>query len=170
DPHEPRLRWRGSHRAHLAQSLRRADLNIAGENLRALPAQRHDRPRLRCRHRHLRSDEDYAAWGEDASYEGGLQPVRRARGHRRHGDGRLAWAGRHRRRESRRTRGRGRIPAPQSTVVTRLAPSRRRALLVGSLVAALLAPAALRSRAAQAGSGATPGRWFKGNTHTHTVN
>ena len=52
----------------------------------------------------------------------------------------------------------------------RLTPSRRRALLVGSLAAALLAPAALRSRASQAGSGPAPGRWFKGNTHTHTVN
>lgn len=52
----------------------------------------------------------------------------------------------------------------------RLTPSRRRALLVGSLVVALVAPAALRSRASQAGSGPAPARWFKGNTHTHTVN
>ena len=47
-------------------------------------------PGLRCRHRHLRSGEDDAAVGEDAAHEGGLQPVRRARGDRRHRDGHLA--------------------------------------------------------------------------------
>ncbi len=52
----------------------------------------------------------------------------------------------------------------------RLTPSRQRALLVGSLVAALVAPAAVRSLASQAGSSPAPARWFKGNTHTHTVN
>ena len=38
DAHEPRLRRRRAHRAHLAQSLRRADVHVAGENLRPLPA------------------------------------------------------------------------------------------------------------------------------------
>ena len=65
----------------------------------------------------LRSDEEDAPRREDAAHEGGLQPLRRARGHRRDGDGHLARTGRHRRREVRRTRGRRRIPAPQSTVV-----------------------------------------------------
>ena len=51
-----------------------------------------------------------------------------------------------------------------------LSPSCRRALLAGSLVAALVAPAAVRSRASQDVSSPAPGRWFKGNTHTHTVN
>jgi hypothetical protein len=54
--------------------------------------------------------------------------------------------------------------------VTPLTPSRRRVLLIGSLVAALLAPAAARSWTTQAGPNPPPGRWFKGNTHTHTVN
>jgi hypothetical protein len=54
--------------------------------------------------------------------------------------------------------------------VTPLTPSRRRLILIGILGAVLLAPAALRSRAAQAGSTPPAGRWFKGNTHTHTVN
>ena len=51
DAHEPRLRRRRPHRAHLAQPLRRADVDVAGEDLRALPAQGHDRARLRRRHR-----------------------------------------------------------------------------------------------------------------------
>ena len=171
DAHEPGVRRRRAHRADLAQPLRRADVDVAGEDLRPVPAEGHDRPRLRRRHRHLRSGRRRrGSRREDAAHEGGLQPVRRARGHRRDRDRHLARPGRHRRREVRRPRGRRLVPAPQSTVVRRLAPSRRRALLVGSLVAVLVAPAALRSRAAQAESGAAPGRWFKGNTHTHTVN
>ena len=45
---------------HLAQPLRRAHLDVAGEDLRPVPAQGHDRARLRRRHRRLRSDEDDA--------------------------------------------------------------------------------------------------------------
>jgi hypothetical protein len=59
-----------------------------------------------------------------------------------------------------------------------VAPSRRRALLVGGLVVALFVPAAARSRGpAPDGARVRPqaaapasSRWFKGNTHTHTVN
>ena len=40
---------------HLAEPLRRADLDVAGEDLRPVPAQGHDRARLRRRHRGLRS-------------------------------------------------------------------------------------------------------------------
>ena len=53
--------------------------------------------------------------------------------------------------------------------MTASAPVRRRILLVAGLCAALLAPAAARSRP-QPGATTPPGRWFKGNTHTHTVN
>ena len=78
--------------------------------------------------------------------------------------------GRHRRREVRRTRGRRRIPAPQSTVVRRLtsvppAGAPRREPGCGSCRAGRGAIAA-----SQAGSSPAPARWFKGNTHTHTVN
>ena len=43
---------------HLAQPLRRADVDVAGEDLRPVPAQGHDRARLRRRHRRLRSEPD----------------------------------------------------------------------------------------------------------------
>ena len=45
----------------------------------------------------------------------------------------------------------------------------RRGLLAAGLLALLLAPAAARSRG-QAAATPTADRWFKGNTHTHTVN
>ena len=41
----------------LAQSLRRADVDVAGEDLRPVPAKGHHRARLGRRHRHLRSGE-----------------------------------------------------------------------------------------------------------------
>jgi hypothetical protein len=53
--------------------------------------------------------------------------------------------------------------------VTSRTCSRRRGLLIAGLCAALLAPAAARSRP-QANVTQPSGRWFKGNTHTHTVN
>ncbi len=93
---------------HLAQPLRRADVDVAGEDLRPVPAQGHDRPRLRRRHRHLRSQSDDDARREDAAHEGRLQPVRGPRGHRRHRDGALARQGRHRPGPLRRPR-RGRV-------------------------------------------------------------
>ena len=99
DAHEPRLRRRRPHRPHLAQPLRRADVDVAGEDLRAVPAQGHDRARLRCRHRHLRSGEDDAPVGRDAAHEGRLQPVRRARSGGRHRHGHLARTRHRRRRE-----------------------------------------------------------------------
>ena len=58
DAHEPGLRRRRPHRPHLAQPLRRADVHVAGEDLRPVPAQGHDRARLGRRHRHLRSGQD----------------------------------------------------------------------------------------------------------------
>ena len=42
----------------LDESLRRADLDVAGEDLRHVPEERHHRARLRRRHRHLRSGEE----------------------------------------------------------------------------------------------------------------
>ena len=63
---------------HLAEPLRRADVHVAGEDLRPLPAQGHDRARVGRRHRRLRPGEDDDAVGADAPHEGGLQPVRRA--------------------------------------------------------------------------------------------
>ncbi len=110
DAHEPRLRRRRAHRHDLAQPLRRADVDVAGEDLRPVPAQGHDRARLGRRHRHLRSGEDDAAVGEDAAHEGGLQPVRRPRGDRRHRHRHLARQGHHRRREVRRQGRRGIVP------------------------------------------------------------
>ena len=50
-----------------------------------------------------------------------------------------------------------------------MTPACRRGLLAAGLCAALLAPAAARSRPQEAAPAPT-GRWFKGNTHTHTVN
>ena len=47
DAHEPGLRRRRPGRADLAQSLRRADLDVAREDLRAVSAQGHDRARAR---------------------------------------------------------------------------------------------------------------------------
>ena len=54
---------------HLAQPLRRADVDVAGEDLRPVPAQGHDRAGLRRRHRRLRSEPDDHAGGEDAAHE-----------------------------------------------------------------------------------------------------
>ena len=75
DAHEPGLRRRRAHRPHLDEPVRRADVDLAGEDLRHVPEERHHRARLRRRHRHLRSREEDDAVGEDASHEGGLQPV-----------------------------------------------------------------------------------------------
>jgi dihydropyrimidinase len=43
-----------------------ADLDLAGQDLRPVPAQGHDRARLRRRHRRLRSEPDDHAGGQDA--------------------------------------------------------------------------------------------------------
>ena len=69
DAHEPGLRRRRAAGPHLAQPLRRADVDLAGEDLRAVPAQGHDRARLGRRHRRLRSEPDDHAVGEDAAHE-----------------------------------------------------------------------------------------------------
>ena len=78
--HEPGLRRRRAARPHFAQPLRRAHVDVAGEDLRPVPAQGHDRAGIGRRHRHLRSGEEDDALGEDAAHERGLQPVRGARG------------------------------------------------------------------------------------------
>ena len=70
------------HRPHLAQSLGGADLDVAGEDLRPVSAQGHDRPRLGRRHRRLQSGEEADIVGEDPAHESGLQPVRGTRGAR----------------------------------------------------------------------------------------
>ena len=54
---------------HLAQPLRRADVDLAGEDLRPVPAQGHDRARLGRRHRRLRSEPHDHARREDAAHE-----------------------------------------------------------------------------------------------------
>ena len=81
DADEPGLRRRRPAGTHLAQSIRRAHVDITGEDFRPLPAEGHHRSRLGCRHRRLRSEEVDDALGAHASHEGGLQPVRRPRGH-----------------------------------------------------------------------------------------
>ena len=78
------------------EPFRRAHVDIAGQDLRPLSAQRHDCSGLRRRHRRLRSGQDDDVVGRDASHEGGLQPVRGARGHRRHRNRHLARQGDHR--------------------------------------------------------------------------
>ncbi len=45
DAHEPGLRRRRAARPHFAEPLRRADVDVAGEDLRPVPAQGHDRAR-----------------------------------------------------------------------------------------------------------------------------
>ncbi len=75
DAHEPRLRRRRAHGPHLDEPVRGIDVDVAGENLRHVPEERHHRSGLRRRHRHLRSGEKDDVVCEDASHEGGLQPV-----------------------------------------------------------------------------------------------
>ena len=53
--------------------------------------------------------------------------------------------------------------------MTFASPACRRGLLAAGLLALLLAPAAARSRG-QSGAAPSADRWFKGNTHTHTLN
>ena len=69
-------------RADLAEPDGRAAGDGAGQALRPLSAQGHDRGRLGCRHRRVRSREEGHDLGADAPLEVGLQPLR---GHR--GDG-----------------------------------------------------------------------------------
>ena len=118
DAHEPGVRRRRAHRPHLAQPLRRADVHLAGEDLRPVPAQGHHRARLGRRHRDLRSGEDHDVVRALAAHEGGLQPVRGPPGDRRHRDRHLERPRRHRRRPVRRPRRRRRLHQTQRVRTT----------------------------------------------------
>ena len=65
----------------------RAALHEPGEAVRPLPAQGHDRGRLRRGHRRLRPREAAPDHGREPAVEDGLQPLRGDRGRRRHRDG-----------------------------------------------------------------------------------
>ena len=106
DAHEPGLRRRRAAGAHLAEPLRRADVDVAGEDLRTVPAQGHDRARLRRRHRRLRSEPHDHAGRQDAAHELRLQPVRGTPGDRRHRHRAVARPAGDRERRVRRTQGR----------------------------------------------------------------
>ena len=84
--------------AHLAAALDRDRLRHAGADVRALPAQGHDRARLRRRHRRLRPDRDPGALGVDAPHGRRLLLLRGPRDHRQGPDGAVARPGDRRRR------------------------------------------------------------------------
>jgi dihydropyrimidinase len=90
DQDEPGLRRRRPRGPHLAESIRGADVRLASENLRSLPAQGDHRSRLGCRYRRVRSEPDHHAVGCDAPHERGLQPVRGTSGDRRNRHGAVA--------------------------------------------------------------------------------
>ncbi len=69
-------------RADLAEPDGRAAGDGPGQALRPLSAQGHDRGRLGCRHRRVRSREEGHDLGGDAALEVGLQPLRGHRGDR----------------------------------------------------------------------------------------
>ena len=92
------------------EPVRRAVFDDAGEDVRPVPAQGHDRRRQRRRHRRLRSEPEADARREDAPHEGRLQPVRGADGAGLAVDGDLERAGGHRGRQVRRQEGRRPLP------------------------------------------------------------
>ena len=65
DAAAPPLRRRRAERTDLAQPFRRADVHVAGEDLRPLPEEGHDRAGLRRRHRDLRPGPEAHAVGQD---------------------------------------------------------------------------------------------------------
>ena len=96
-PDGPAAPGRGR-RAHLAAALDRAGLRDPGADVRALPAQGHDRAGLGRRHRRLRPDRDAGAVGVDAPHERRLLLLRGPGDHRPGPDGAVARPGRGRRR------------------------------------------------------------------------
>ena len=80
--HDPRVR-RALGADH-AEPHGRVARHQPGEALRPLPAEGHDRPRIRRRHRDLRSESSQDDHRGRPAFEVGLQPLRGHRGHRRH--------------------------------------------------------------------------------------
>ena len=99
DPDGPAAPGRGR-RAHLAAALDRDRLRHAGADVRALPAQGHDRAGLGRRRRRLRPDRDAGALGVDAPHGRRLLLLRGPRDHRQGPDGAVARPGDRRRRAS----------------------------------------------------------------------
>ena len=102
---------------HLAEPLRRAHVDVAGEDLRPVPAQGHDRARLGRRHRDLRSEQDDDAVGAKTLHmKVDYNPYEGRAGDGRHRDGDLARPGDHRRRPVRRPRRRRVVPEARGAV------------------------------------------------------
>src|SRR5471030_1648045 len=137
DAHEPRVRRRCAAGPHLAEPLRRADVDVPRENLRAVSAQGHDRARLGRRHRRLRSEPHDHARREDAAHELRLQPVRRAPGDGRDRHGPLTRPPRDRERRVRRPQGRRVVPETRHQSVMLVVRSHRVVLPEGERAAAL---------------------------------
>ena len=110
DPADARPRRRRPPRPDHDEPLRRAVLDDAGEDVRPVPAQGHDRGRQRRRHRRLRSEPVRHARRQDAAHEGGLQPVRGAHRAGIAVDGDLQRPGGHRRQHVRRQERRRTVP------------------------------------------------------------
>src|SRR5262249_4174111 len=96
---------RSSKGPHQPQPVRRADLDIAGKDLRPLPQEGHHRTGLRRRPRDLRPRKEACSVGKDPPHEGGLQPLRGTGGDRQSRNCALSWTGYSRKREIRRQAG-----------------------------------------------------------------
>ncbi len=98
--------------------------HVAGQDLRSVSAQGHDRARFRRRHRRLRSEQVDDAVGAHTPHEGGLQPVRGPGGHRRDRHGPFARPRHHRRRQVRREGRGGDVRQAEQALVDRICPYR----------------------------------------------